>query len=565
MRATSIQLEVRDEPRPAAVERALGLLEQARGSDLILLPELWPTGYFSFERYAAEAEPLDGPTVRLMSDWARRLRAWLYMGSFVERDGARLYNTAVLLDASGAVTARYRKMHLFGYGSEEQKLLSRGEEAVTARTPWGIAGLATCYDLRFPELFRVLADRGAELFLVGSAWPKARLDAWLLFTRVRAHENLAHLLSCNCAGVNAGRPYAGHSQIVDPWGHVLAVGGADEALVGAEIDPGLPARARGEFPALSDRVLKSTPTAKGGTSVPEAQTAAEPYVFDPRTLAPFTSGKPYEGQQTGLYPGARNEIPAAHRQAGERLAASIRPLDPDGNPDEADGRILALVAGHSNCHQYFTELGRRLWAKRRELHPRFQLLNCAVGGQQLPELHGDENGPVWKNGQRLTGQAGYAPAQVQALFLHTTYHGAKNKAQRPAGPFPQEMRDMRDKMLVVLQRCAAAYPNLKLCYLTCDGFRHYTGFEPHVWREAFGVKWLIESQLNGEAGTAFEGPERRIPWLQWGPYFWNNEWDESYFTDGVHPSPKARQIFVEKYWQFLNADPVSKAWLFKKP
>ncbi|GMV83463.1 MAG: hypothetical protein AMXMBFR7_46470 [Planctomycetota bacterium] len=286
--------------------------------------------------------------------------------------------------------------------------------------------------------------------------------------------------------------------------------------------------------------------------------------FDPSTLKPFTSGEAYEGRETGLYPGGKNEIPEAHRKAGEALAATIQPLDEAGKPDAANGRILALVAGHSNCKQYFTALGRHLESKQAELHPRFELLNGAVSGNQLPQLM-NEQGRVWTLLNNQVKRPGYSPLQVQVLFLHTTYHGANNKGNQPAGPFPGEMQKMQSDLATVLGRCAATYPNLKLCYLTCDGFRHFTGQEPHVWREAFAFKWLIESQLKGDPAAAFAGPGRKLPWLQWGPYIWDNTWDRSYFADGVHPSPKALAIFVEKYWAFLSADPVTKAWLFKKP
>jgi hypothetical protein len=136
----------------------------------------------------------------------------------------------------------------------------------------------------------------------------------------------------------------------------------------------------------------------------------------------------------------------------------------------------------------------------------------------------------------------------------------------PPGPFPETMQQMQRDMAAVLEHCLKLYPNLRIAYLTCDGFRHFTGFEPHVWREAFAFKWLIESQVKGDDGTAFEdkaGKTRRLPWLQWGPYIWDNTWDRSYFTDGVHPARKALDIFVGKYWDFLKADPVARPWLFQ--
>src|SRR3954453_4148387 len=106
MRVTSIQLEIRDRPKTETLEHVLSLLDQARGSDLILLPELWPCGYFAFARYADESEPVDGPTVRALAARARDLGAYLFMGSFVECDEDRLFNTSLLIDPRGQVVAR---------------------------------------------------------------------------------------------------------------------------------------------------------------------------------------------------------------------------------------------------------------------------------------------------------------------------------------------------------------------------------------------------------------------------------------------------------------------------
>lgn len=289
----------------------------------------------------------------------------------------------------------------------------------------------------------------------------------------------------------------------------------------------------------------------------------EPWTYDPATLQPFTEGKRYRDEfETGLYPGGKSEMPAIHRQAGERVAATIRPLDVDGAVDEQNGRILGLVLGHSNCSMYFGALQRHLAQQREKLHPRFELVNAAVGGQQLPEIVALRGG-VWDRAQSfLDGRSGCSKQQVQVLFLHTTYHGASNGRRLPPRPFPEVMQNMQRDLDKVLAYCVERFPNLKIAYLTCDGFRHFTGFEPHVYQEAFALKWLIESQLRGEASTRFEGPDRHLPWLTWGPYIWDNTWDRSYFTDGVHPAAKTLDIFVDKYWQHLRGDSVAKSWLF---
>ncbi len=256
MKVVSIQLEMADKPKAENVEHALAAIDRVPAADLVLLPEIWPCGFFAFDRYAFDSEPLDGPTVSAFRQKARERGCHLVMGSLVERDGEGLFNTTVFIGPGGEIIARYRKIHLFGYRSDETKLLTPGREIVVVDTPWGRAGFSTCYDLRFPELFRRMVDRGAEIFLVPSAWPSARIEAWRLFNRARAHENLAFLVSCNCAGENAGKRYGGHSMVVDPWGRVLAEGGEDGEIVATEIDVREAGRARGEFPALADRVLR---------------------------------------------------------------------------------------------------------------------------------------------------------------------------------------------------------------------------------------------------------------------------------------------------------------------
>jgi len=285
--------------------------------------------------------------------------------------------------------------------------------------------------------------------------------------------------------------------------------------------------------------------------------------FDPSTLVPFTKGDRYLGKhETGLYPGSKNEMPVDHRRAGERIAKTIRPLDAEGKPDEREGRILALVFGHSNCSMYFRAFQQELVRRADELHPRFEMLNAAVGGQQLPEISALE-GKVWDKATRLLGRPGYSAQQVQVLFLHTTYHRFSNRDNQPA-VFPDDMRDMHRDLIKVLGHCLKLYPNLKIAYLTADGFRHFTGFEPHVWQEAFAIKWLIEDQIKGKPGTSYEGDRRKLPWLCWGPYIWDNTWGESMFTDGVHPAGDAQGLFVKKYWDHLSDDRVAKPWMMKE-
>ena len=153
----------------------------------------------------------------------------------------------------GSLTNLSRTVPVFGYGSQEQELLTPGERISVGDLGGAPTGIVTCYDLRFPELFRSLVDLGAEQLAVCAAWPAARLAHWQLFTTVRAVEQQSWLAACNAVGEQRGARLAGHSRVVDPWGQVLVEAGEDEGFTFARIDTALPGKVRGDFPALADR------------------------------------------------------------------------------------------------------------------------------------------------------------------------------------------------------------------------------------------------------------------------------------------------------------------------
>lgn len=259
MRIALVQLASPDgESADERVERAGQLVEGLDRVDLVVLPELWAPGYFAFDDYAAAAEPLDGSVARAAAGWARALGAHVQAGSVLERgQGGRLHNTALLFAPDGSLALTYRKVHVFGYQSLEARLLSPGEGAEVSETALGPVAMSTCYDLRFPELYRHLTDGGAQLVIVPAAWPAARLDHWRLFTRARALENEFFLIGCGAAGEQHGVALSGHSVVVDPWGRVVAEAGADEQVLYADIDLGEVARTRAEFPVLADRRIRA--------------------------------------------------------------------------------------------------------------------------------------------------------------------------------------------------------------------------------------------------------------------------------------------------------------------
>nr|WP_205615800.1 carbon-nitrogen family hydrolase [Streptomyces harenosi] len=252
-----IQIAV-DEAEPVASRRrrVARLVREQAGAGLVVLPELWTTGAFAFEDFDAGAEPLRGPTYEAMAEAAGEAGVWLHAGSIPERaqDGT-LYNTSLVFSPSGELAAAYRKIHRFGFDKGEAVLMGAGSELVTVRLPHTTLGVATCYDLRFPELFRGLVDAGAETLVVPAGWPERRRSHWTLLARARAVENQAFVLACGTAGAHAGVPQAGHSIVVDPWGEVLAEAGPDEQVLTVEFDPATVAATRERFPALKDRVL----------------------------------------------------------------------------------------------------------------------------------------------------------------------------------------------------------------------------------------------------------------------------------------------------------------------
>ncbi|MFD9391487.1 carbon-nitrogen family hydrolase [Streptomyces sp. NPDC060000] len=266
MRASLIQIAVEEgESVESRRLRVAALVrEQAGAADLVVLPELWTTGAFAYEEFAGEAEPLEGPTYEEMAKAASDAGVWLHAGSIPERAPAdsgsatgegSLYNTSLVFSPSGELAAAYRKIHRFGFDKGEAVLMGAGEELVTVRLPETTVGVATCYDLRFPELFRGLVDAGAETLVVSAGWPERRRAHWTLLARARAVENQAFVLACGTAGTHAGVPQAGHSIVVDPWGEVLAEAGSGEEILTVEFDPSRVATTREQFPALKDRVL----------------------------------------------------------------------------------------------------------------------------------------------------------------------------------------------------------------------------------------------------------------------------------------------------------------------
>jgi predicted amidohydrolase len=263
MRAAAVQLTSTAD-FDGNLERADRLTRAAAadGAQLVVLPEKWSV-LGRGEVLVAGAQPLDGPAIAWARAAARELGIDLVAGSFSERvgDEPRLRNTSVHVGPDGELRATYRKVHMFdvvveGTVYRESEHEEPGEELVVSTTAAGVElGLSICYDLRFPEMYRIMALRGARVFTVPAAFtvPTTR-DHWEVLLRARAIEDQAFVVAANQIGEHApGLRSGGRSMIVDPWGIVLAHAPDSECHIVADLDLAAQARIRRDLPALANR------------------------------------------------------------------------------------------------------------------------------------------------------------------------------------------------------------------------------------------------------------------------------------------------------------------------
>jgi len=262
------------------LDKVAALVAQQGGADLIVLPEMWLHGAFASSGWRARSIALEGPELRRIGDAARDVGAHVLAGTLVERatpgsslgsQGRGLWNTSVLFDRDGSIMATYRKIHRFGFGDGEPLVIEAGNEPVVAQLtdsggkPVCVVGLATCYDLRFPELFRMLLDRGAEIFVIPAAWPLARVSHWTTLGIARAIENQAFVVQVNDGGQHGGMQMGGRSQVVDPSGRVLVSAESGFTSLEVDIDLAEVGRLRSAFPVLSDRRIQLIPDLQAST------------------------------------------------------------------------------------------------------------------------------------------------------------------------------------------------------------------------------------------------------------------------------------------------------------
>jgi deaminated glutathione amidase len=243
-------------------DAAVGLIEQAKrdGADYVQTPEM--TNIMEVKRdnlFAAILPDEQDTTLAAFRELARRLAIWVHVGSLaVKISPERAANRSFLIDPRGDIKARYDKIHMFdvdlanGESYRESRSYQPGELAAVADLPWGRLGLTICYDLRFPALYRALAEAGSSFLAIPSAFTRQTGEAhWHVLNRARAVENGCFVLAAAQGGTHeSGRETYGHSMVVDPWGRIIAEGDDAPGVVMAEVDPSLVGKARGRIPSL---------------------------------------------------------------------------------------------------------------------------------------------------------------------------------------------------------------------------------------------------------------------------------------------------------------------------
>jgi len=250
IRAAAIQFNITLGQVAANVDKALTALSrvQGLGAQLAVLPEMWSTGY-DYRHLAELAKQTPGILQRLGE--STTASGMVVVGSLPELDNGTIYNTAYVIDR-GELIGHYRKLHLFSTMREDE-FLGAGDKSLVAETSLGKLGIAICYDLRFPELFRKLALEGAEIICIPAEWPKPRQEHWNCLLRARAIENQLFVMAANCCGIQGKLDFFGLSQLISPLGNLLAMAGEEETELVADFDFAEMEKYRDQIKTLLDR------------------------------------------------------------------------------------------------------------------------------------------------------------------------------------------------------------------------------------------------------------------------------------------------------------------------
>lgn len=261
-----VQFTAVDGEKDATVAKALDLIERAakQGAKLIVLPEVWTgLGYSTPTAYKEIAEPIPGPTTDKLGALAKRYGCHIVGSTYESVAGGTMYNTASLIGPDGKVIGLYRKTHLFDApkrkdikpGMQESDKVTAGDTLPVFETAIGRIGVSVCSDLRFPEIYRVMALKGADIIVCASAFLSPRFDHWEFFLRARACENQVFVAASGQVGIEpkSGIGFVGRSMIVDPWGTIVATASDTECFVAATVDLDFAEKVKGWYPLMDQR------------------------------------------------------------------------------------------------------------------------------------------------------------------------------------------------------------------------------------------------------------------------------------------------------------------------
>lgn len=235
MKLAMVQMKIIAGDVAANQEKGLSLIRQAvQNVDTIIMPEIWTIGY-ALKNLAQVAETMNGALISELADIARGNGVNIIAGSLPLKRNDGIYNSALVFNRRGDIITSYDKVHLFSmYG--EKRFFASGNMLSLFSLDGMAAGLGICYDLRFPELFRGLALRGAQVVFIPAEWPAARGRHWQPLIQARAIENHMYVCAVNCVGEHKGSPFYGHSLLVGPDGDILVEGDDKEGIIYGEID-----------------------------------------------------------------------------------------------------------------------------------------------------------------------------------------------------------------------------------------------------------------------------------------------------------------------------------------
>lgn len=236
------------------LEKAVSLVTEAakKGSELIVLPELWYGGY-ALNRLSNDAISLpEHPGIQQMQRLAKEYGIFLAAGSVATVKNGSYYNTAVFIDDTGKIIGQYDKIHLFPLGLQEDRYFAPGKDFCLVDTPWGRMGIVLCYDIRFPALCQNLVLQGAELLIIPAQFGAARIQHWNILAQARAIENQCFVLACDVTG-DKDSGYCGSSLMVSPWGEIIVQGDEKETILYGQLDFNQIEKVRRTIPVFQQR------------------------------------------------------------------------------------------------------------------------------------------------------------------------------------------------------------------------------------------------------------------------------------------------------------------------